>query len=516
MDVSSTTFAMHLTGSTLRRTIFANCCFAFVLFGYDQGVLAGLASTPQFHESFNHPSSDLLGTIVAIYDIGCFVGALSMLFIGDWLGRRRSIVLGGILICVGALLQASSYTVAHMIVGRIVTGIGNGINTATVPVYQAEMSSSSRRGAAVMAELAFTIFGIPLSNWVDFAFVYGGTVHGSAQWRIPLALQAIFPVGTFLLIPLIPESPRWLAFRGRNEEVHQVVAQLEGNNASADSPHVCEKAKLIIDSARHEAELKGSWLDLFRNDKLQNLRRIILGAVPQFLQQFTGINAVVYFGPSIFATSLGFSPRLSAIVSGCGSIVFFIGSCLPVLFIEKSGRRPIMIWGLITTCISMAALVIAAYHAQIPSLQRASGYGAIACIFTYQFVYGASWAGIPWVYAPEINSLRMRIPGQAIASATEWISNYIVVQITPTGLESLGWRFFLIWVVIMAAAVPYLYFCVPETGGAALEEVDTYFMHQKGWVVMEAQNVREFVRERVDVERVDKVDYQETNCEKDE
>jgi MFS family permease len=89
---------MHLTGLALKRTIFANCCFAFVLFGYDQGVLAGLVSTPQFLESFNHPSSDLLGTIVAIYDIGCFIGSLSMLFYGDWLGRRRSIVLGGVLV----------------------------------------------------------------------------------------------------------------------------------------------------------------------------------------------------------------------------------------------------------------------------------------------------------------------------------------------------------------------------------------------------------------------------------
>ncbi|KAL2787053.1 general substrate transporter [Aspergillus keveii] len=507
---------MHLTGLALKRTIFANCCFAFVLFGYDQGVLAGLVSTPQFLESFNHPSSDLLGTIVAIYDIGCFIGSLSMLFYGDWLGRRRSIVLGGVLICIGALLQASSYTVAHMIIGRIVTGIGNGINTATVPVYQAEMSSSSSRGATVMAELAFTLFGIPLSNWVDFAFVFGGTVHGSAQWRVPLALQAIFPVGTFILIPLIPESPRWLALHGRSEQVHRVVAQLEGNGATPESPHVREKAQLIIDGARHEAELKGSWLDLFRNDKLQNLRRIILGAVPQFLQQFTGINAVVYYSPAIFSNSLGLSPRLSAIVGGCGSIAFFIGSCLPVLFIERSGRRAIMIYGLAATCLSMGALAVAAYHAQIPALQRASGYGAIACIFTYQFVYGASWAGIPWVFAPEINSLRMRIPGQAIASATEWMSNYVVVQITPTGLETLGWKFFLIWVAVMVAALPYLYWVVPETGGATLEEVDMYFMQQEGWVISGAKNIRRFVRERGDLAPREEVEYQETNADKDE
>jgi hypothetical protein len=164
----------------------------------------------------------------------------------------------------------------------------------------------------------------------------------------------------------------------------------------------------------------------------------------------------------------------------------------------------------------MAALAVAAYHAQIPALQRASGYGAIACIFTYQFVYGASWAGIPWVFAPEINSLRIRIPGQAIASATEWISNYVVVQITPTGLETLGWRFFLIWVVVMVAALPYLYWVVPETGGATLEDVDMYFMQQEGWVLSGANNIRRFVRERGDLAPREEVEYQETNADKDE
>lgn len=323
-------------------------------------------------------------------------------------------------------------------------------------------------------------------------------------------------MGTFILIPLIPESPRWLALHGRSEEVRQVIAQLEGDNATPGSTHVCDKARLIIDGACHEAELKGSWLDLFRNDKLQNLRRIILGAVPQFLQQFTGINVVVYFGPIIFSSLLGMSPRLFVIVGGCGSIAFFISSCLPVLFIERSGRHPIMIYGLVATCLSMAALTDAAYHAEIPSLQRASGYGAIACIITYEFVYGASWAGIPWVFAPEINSLRMRIMGQAIASATEWMSNYLVVQITPTGLDTLGWRFFLIWVAVMVAAVPCLYWFVPETGGATLEEVDIYFLQQEGWVISGARSIRRFVREGGGITREEEVEYQETNADKDE
>lgn len=229
---------------------------------------------------------------------------------------------------------------------------------------------------------------------------------------------------------------------------------------------------------------------------MQNFRRMILGAAPQFLQQFTGINAVVYFGPAIFASSLSLNPRMAAIVGGCGSICFWIGSCTPVLFIEKVGRRLIMIWGIITTAVAMAGLTIATYYAQFPERRKASGYGALACILLYQFFYGASWAGIPWVYAPEINSLRMRNRGGAIASATEWMSAFIVVQITPTGVANLGWKFYLIWLAFSVAAVPYLYFLYPETGGATLEEMDNYFAYQRNWIVTKSQNIRKFNAQR--------------------
>lgn len=312
------------------------------------------------------------------------------------------------------------------------------------------------------------------------------------MWRIPIALQVIFPILTFILLPFIPESPRWLASKGRENEVHEVLARLEGNGTTVGSDVIVTKAKIIIDTARHEAEVEDSWLDLFRNGELQNLRRMILGAVPQFLQQFTGINAVVYFGPAIFSASLGLTPRIAAIAGGCGSICFWLGSCAPVFFIERVGRRPIMIWGIISTAAAMAGLTIATYYAQFPDQQKASGYGALVCILLYEFFYGASWAGIPWVYAPEINSLRMRNRGGAIASATEWLSAFIVVQITPTGVDNLGWKFYLIWLAACVAAVPYLYFLYPETGGASLEEMDYYFANQRNWVVTKAKNVRKF------------------------
>lgn len=152
-------------------------------------------------------------------------------------------------------------------------------------------------------------------------------------------------------------------------------------------------------------EVEVKWLDLFRHDELQNLCCIVLGAFPQAIQQFTGISAVVDFGPTILAGALGLSPRPGAIADACGSTCFCIGSCIPVPLIERTGR-PIMIWGLMTNCISIAGLAVAACYAQFPKTQSAAGYGFTACILSYLFFYGASWARIPWVwvYTPEINS----------------------------------------------------------------------------------------------------------------
>lgn len=291
---------------------------------------------------------------------------------------------------------------------------------------------------------------------------------------------------------MIPESPRWLASKKRDKEVLEVIALLQGGDATTTTPSVVDEASIILSTAAHEAELEVSWLDMFRNGELQNLRRLILGALPQFIQQFTGINAVVYYGPAIFSASLGLSARLSAIVGGCGSICFWLGSCAPVFFIEKAGRRNIMLWGIATTAFAMAGLTVATYYAQFSDRQRASGYGALACILLYQFCYGASWAGVPWVYAPEINSLRMRTRAGAIASATEWISAFIVVQITPSGVQHLGWKFYLIWLVFCGAAIPFIYLCYPETSGATLEEMDIYFATQRSWIVTRAKNIRKY------------------------
>lgn len=151
-------------GDALRYRITAACGAGFLLFGFDQGVFGGLLSNRPFLETFNHPSSTIQGQIVATYDIGCIIGTILSIFLGDKLGRRRSIFTGCVILIVGGIMQAASYSLPPMIVGRVVAGVGNGMNTIAIPVWQSETAKPTSRGKLIVLQLVTNIFGIVITN----------------------------------------------------------------------------------------------------------------------------------------------------------------------------------------------------------------------------------------------------------------------------------------------------------------------------------------------------------------
>lgn len=152
------------------------------LFGYDQGVFGGVIVTPDFLSTLHleGPShTSLIGTVTALYDVGCFFGAVGAFSIGEFLGRKKSILLGTTVMSIGAILQISAYSTTQMIFGRIIAGLGNGLNTATAPVWQAETSKADWRGKLVIVEMILNIAGFSLSNWITYGFSYAS---GPITW----------------------------------------------------------------------------------------------------------------------------------------------------------------------------------------------------------------------------------------------------------------------------------------------------------------------------------------------
>ncbi|THW02768.1 hexose carrier protein, partial [Aureobasidium pullulans] len=363
--------------------------------------------------------------IVSTYTLGCIAGAILILFIGDILGRRRSIAMACVLLTIGGILQATSYTLPHMIVGRILSGFGIGINTTTIPMWQSETCKPSLRGKLVAVELTMLVFGFVITNWMNFGFTY--LPDHSVSWRFPLGFQSLLAMGTMALLPFLAESPRWLCLVNRPEEAKKSLARMLAK--SLDDEAVAIYLKTIIDTIeREKSDGTVGWREVFSNKEQQTFRRICLGAGVNFMQQMGGVNVVAYYLPVVLERSFGFSPRMSLILSAIDSMQWMFWAGIAIAVIERVGRRKLLLFGATGqgVCFAVAAVGLGVGG------KTANGV-AVAFIFLFYLFFGVSFLAITLMYPAEINSNRSRNVGSAIAMITNWVFVYVVVTITPIG-----------------------------------------------------------------------------------
>ncbi|CAC9885106.1 unnamed protein product, partial [Aureobasidium pullulans] len=455
------------------------CATDMTLFGYDQGVFSGVVVSDNFLELHNlvGPSkTKVLSTVAAIYDVGCFIGAIIAFTVGERLGRKKTIIFGTAIMSIGVILKTSSFSLPQMFVGRVILGIGNGINTATAPIWQTETAPARLRGKLVILEMMTNVGGFMIVNWINYGLSF---VASSIQWRLPLALQFIFIFVLFATVPWLPESPRWLIAHGHEVEAIQILADLE--NKSTDHAFIVAQHREI-----YEREHSIKWRDLLRGrteDGTKSARRLLLGAGTQFFQQFGGINIMSYYTPTIMITYVGLSNSMARLLSACNAVSYFIFAGVAVLFVERLGRRSLM---MISTFLQLVAFlrisILLKYAMANGSTECAKA--AIFFFFFYNIAFAVGMLGVPWLYPTEINSLPMRTKGAAVATATNWITNFVIVEITPIGFQNLGWKFWPIWVVTNALFLPIIYLLFPETSSRTLEDLDAYFRSDPSLIVV--------------------------------
>ncbi|KAK5100458.1 hypothetical protein LTS08_005207 [Lithohypha guttulata] len=285
----------------------------FLLFGYDQGVTGSLLTLESFRRHF--PSIDTLadgispserstrstnqGIAVASYNLGSFLGAVACIWLGNALGRRKTIFLGTAVMIVGAILQASSYQLAQFIIGRIVTDLVT----------------------------------------IDFGFYF--LDPSEISWRFPLAFQIVFCLFILSFVMSMPESPRWLVYHGKEDEAMHVLGAL--SDVDPDSQYVREEFHAIKDTVLEAS--KGSFRDLFTMDENRHFHRTVLAYMNQVFQQISGINLITYYIPNVLQNEVGLSPFLAKLIAACNGTEYFLASWIAVFTIEKVGRRKLMLFG---------------------------------------------------------------------------------------------------------------------------------------------------------------------------
>ncbi|KAK5713401.1 hypothetical protein LTR17_017582 [Elasticomyces elasticus] len=464
------------TAQSLHTAISVAAGTVMTLFGYEQGVFGGIIIGKDFLQYFNDPSPGLQGFVVSVYDLGCFAGALLTLFVGEKLGRKRMLLVFTVVMGLGIIGQTASQNMTQMVYGRFIAGIGNGGNTATAPVWHVETSHQSAKGKAVVKEMAVNVLGFVISNIITLTF---SGLMTEAQWRFPLGIQLIFVAIILVMVPLLPESPRWLLARRRDDEARQVLSMLNDHDAE-------EEFEQIRSSVKAEQAAQGSWSQLLKGGIAT--RRVALGMMLQIAQQLSGINVLAYYLPVVLHRSVGLPQLTARLVATGNAVSFWLTTSASILFVDRVGRRPLLMVGAGVMAVAFLGVSIGVGAGLASPGKHAPGIAATVFIWLYFTAFSSGWISVPWLYPAEVNSLKFRTKGAALATACDWLFNYAVVQTTPPGIEHLKWGLYLIYSVLNAVFVPLVYYLVVETQGRSLEDTDDWFARNTAWLVHKADH----------------------------
>ncbi len=422
-----------------------------LIFGFDTAIVAG--ATRYMKEQFSLNSLQE-GWAVSVVLIGCMFGAGLAGPVSDKIGRRRFMLISAVLFFVSAIGCALPRTITEFVIFRFVGGLGIGSAAVLSPLYIAEVSPPRIRGALVSVNQMAIVTGILLAYFVNWIFAG----FGPSNWRYMFAMGAIPSVLFFLLLLRVPESPRWLVKRDREEEATRVLAQV-------DSP---EAAAIGIREIKETLALEeGSFRELFR----PGFRRpILIAIVLAVFQQITGINAILYYAPRIFE-SAGFG-RMSAIgqstIIGFANMIFTI---VAIVLADRVGRRPLLLVATAGMGLSLALLGAAFKFQFLPPS------ALLFVILLYIAFFASAMGPLVWVVMAEIFPIRMRGAAMGLATLILWFADFVVTLTFTIISDKLNASAaFWIYAVMCALDLVFMIFYLPETKGKSLEEIERHWL----------------------------------------
>nr|CAC41332.1 HXT1p [Uromyces viciae-fabae] len=454
--------------------------FGGFLYGYDTGYIAGVKAMPFWLRSAGQRGPDgkyMITTsqdsmVTSILSVGTFVGALLAYPIGDRFGRRIGIMIACAIFSVGVALQTASTKIPMFVVGRVFAGLGVGVASCLVPMYQSECAPKWIRGGIVACyQWAITIGLLVASITVNATKDF----DSANSYRIPIGIQFIWAAILTIGLLVLPESPRYLLLKGREDEAWKSLSRLY--SAPYDDPDVQAEFSEIMASLEKERSFgKTTLLDCFKTDKRKNLQRTLTGLGVQGWQQASGINFFFYYGTTFFKNAGIENAFLVTVATNVVNVVMTIPG---IWAVDKVGRRTMMICGaaMMFTCELILACV--GTFTATSNLASQKVLVAFSCIFIGLFA--ATWGPIPWVVTSEIYPLATRGKQMAMSTASNWAVNFFIGFITPylvdsgAGQAGLGVKVFWLWAALCFGAMVFSFLLIPETKGLSLEQVDLLY-----------------------------------------
>lgn len=446
---------------------------------------SGFASAENAHVSSN---------VVSLLTAGCFFGAIFAAFLNDRIGRRYSLMIFSIVFLLGAAIQTGAHHEIGMIYGgRVVAGLGIGGMSSITPVFVSENCPPATRGRVAGLFQEFLVIGSTFAYWLD----YGVSLHiptSTKQWRIPVAIQLIPGALLFIGLLFLKESPRWLMKQGRQEEALKSLAYIR--NEPLNSPEVeKEMAEIRVSLEEEMAATEGaSWKECLQK---KNRYRFLIAFLLMFWQQFSGTNSIGYYAPQIFETVGVSQTNSSLFATGVYGTVKVVATGLFLLIgIDKWGRKRSLVGGAawMASMMFIIGAVLATHPPDTTSDKVSQASIAMVCmIYLYVIGYSASWGPTPWVYLGEvcpslcisesfvvltiiqIFPTRLRSYGVGLGAATQWLFNFVITEVTPSAVNHIGWRTFLMFGIFCLAMGIFVLFFMKETKGRTLEEIDVLF-----------------------------------------
>ncbi|KAJ3730539.1 general substrate transporter [Lentinula raphanica] len=455
-------------------------CIGGGLFGLDISSMSGVLTNPYYLREFHNPGSSAQGAIVAAMPAGSFVGALAVTQLADKLGRRKTIMLSSIIWVIGSILQCASVNRGMLVVGRIISGLSIGIASTIVPIYQSEITAPAIRGRMVSLQQWSITWGILIQYFIQFGSSY---INGVASFRLPWGLQMIPAIVLFFGMLYFPESPRWLMDCERDEEALEILADVHGHGDKNNELVQLEYEEIKQQVLFERNEGAKSYLDLLKGN---TPRRVFLGSTLQMWSQLSGMNVMMYYIVYVFQGSGLTGIRVSLIAASVQYVLNVVATIPAIIFIDKWGRRPMMILG---------SLFMGIFLYLVGGLQARYGHwgtvdgaavwlitghdaatkGIIVCSYLFVCSFAVTMGPISWTYPAEIYSLKTRGKAVSIATATNWIFNFALAWATPPGFANIAWKTYFVFGTFNFAACIHFFFMFPETVGRTLEEVEDIF-----------------------------------------